>query len=241
MEVLVYLYSFFSASIAALYVLYYSLSHESFADTFYGLVNGNCVYYLAVNFGAASFFALVVSLKRFIFSELRLLELDGFHKEIFKIAGLAIVLGFCSFSDNCLYFALLTLITLVLTLLVVIILKRSKYLLANANPPKSDQVKVSMGYALAIGTSWTLVVRLKACFKTYINVAQFTCNKFLCEVLLFKNVMLLIQFVLDFAKFTLSLHCISTNSDFRIRFPSFPFLKNICLILGFPVRPLIYL
>lgn len=120
---------------------------------------------------------------------------------------------------------------MLLTIAIAVLGKRSAYLVISANPSKCDQMKVCTVYALSIATAWILVLYLKGIFREQRDKIDRT----LCELILFENTMLLARLVFSFLKFTLSIWCLCTNNDFRVKFGSYPLVKNVCLALNFGV------
>lgn len=66
----------FNGTTAAVYFLYYLLSHECLAFAFYGFSNDLSMKFLLTNFGISLFFAVVILVKRLALGDLRLIELQ---------------------------------------------------------------------------------------------------------------------------------------------------------------------
>ena len=132
--------------------------------------------------------------------------------------------GLCFYVNNSFYFFILTSVTLSLSLLIPIISKRSAYYVASANPLRYELIKIGVIYALAIGITWTLIL--------YLIYRQIELNEKFIESLLLTNIILIIRFSLSFLKYTLSLWCLYTENDFRIKFALFPLMKNLCIVLS---------
>ena len=153
------------------------------------------------------------------------------EKEGFRIAGILFFLGFGYFTQNYIYSTLTIIVTLLFSLLMAIISKRSSYLIVMENPVRNMQAKISLVYAIVICLNISLLIHLRNEYmKTF-----FKTDRMLCELLIFENIMLVIRFFTNYVKYTLSLWCLYSNKDFRIKFPWYSLVKNICLIIGFIV------
>jgi hypothetical protein len=76
MESLIYFYSFFSITTTVLYAFYHLLLHDSVGYSLYGLTNNLYMRFLLLNTATSFFFTAATLLKRFVFGDLRLIELE---------------------------------------------------------------------------------------------------------------------------------------------------------------------
>ncbi len=135
------------------------------------------------------------------------------------------------FSPHRLHSVFLVLLTLLAVCLLAILSKRVGYLLAAPNVQRIEHAKMAAIFAGAMALEWTVILHVKANYDQKPVRAEQT----LCELLLFEHIMLMMRYTLGLLKYTLSLWCLMTGADFRLRFPWYSPLKNSCLILSFVV------
>ncbi len=145
--------------------------------------------------------------------------------------GIFFFLTFSYFTQNRLHSSVMVLYTLFAVCLIAILSKRSAYLIVAPNPLPSEQAKVAVVYTIAMGFEWAAILHLKAVYDT----KPVKADRMLCELLLFEHIMLMMRFGLGFLKYTLSLWCLLTGNDFRVKFAWYSPLKNSCLVLSFAV------
>ena len=140
-------------------------------------------------------------------------------------------MNLCYFTQNQLRSSILVLYTLIATCLVVVLSKRATYLIAAPNPAKSDQTKIATVFAISICAEWSLVLSLKEEYDSH----PARPDRMLCELLLFENIMLTARFIFGFLKYTLSLWCLLTGNDFRVKFAWYLPMKTFLVIINFAV------
>jgi len=232
MRILHTCYLSFTGFACCIKICHYLLLNGSYSCSFFALLNDLYFKILLCNFIVAIFILMWPMLKSIFFGDFQFPEISIFiEKEGLRLIGILVFFIFAYNSGNSAPFFILICYTLISVIIFSIVCKRTAFLLFAPQPQREELIKLVISYCFMITLEWTCILMLKSRF----DKGQTGLHKVLYDLLLFEHIMLIMRFILSFLKFTLSLWCIISNSDFRQRFSWLQFVKYFCIILTFAV------